>query len=196
MGGLNIYHPPIDDPTTGIMYSSHSRSRSAPWFMVPTNCVDEPRGLPGRSTEADWRGRERHTTTTGLTVAAWAPGKWFGARGKVVSGLLRRFGPGGIALGDTTLRPQGWATPFIMRAARRRGFRVLAGSDPLPFGGEECRPGSYHTVVEADAGPAALAGRLLELPAASLRTGGARGSLLTVARRLKAHKRASHRPET
>ena len=74
MGGLNIYHPPIADPTTGIMYASHSRSCSAPGFMVPTNGVDEPRGLPGRSTEADWRGRERHTPTTGVTVAAWAPG--------------------------------------------------------------------------------------------------------------------------
>ena len=41
--------------------------------MVPTNGVDEERGLPGRSAEA-WRGRERHTPTTGTTVAAWAPG--------------------------------------------------------------------------------------------------------------------------
>ena len=31
------------------------------------------RGLPGLSAEA-WRGRERHTPTTGTTVAAYAPG--------------------------------------------------------------------------------------------------------------------------
>jgi glucose dehydrogenase len=73
MGGLNVYHPPVADPTTGIMYAPHSRSCSAPAFMVPTNGVDEERGLPGRSDEA-WRGRERHTPTTGVTVAAWAPG--------------------------------------------------------------------------------------------------------------------------
>jgi quinoprotein glucose dehydrogenase len=73
VGGLNIYLPPVADPTTGIMYAPHSRSCSAPGFMVPTNGVDEPRGLPGRSAEA-WRGRERHTPTTGVTVAAWAPG--------------------------------------------------------------------------------------------------------------------------
>ncbi len=73
MGGLNIYHPPVADPTTGIMYASHNRVCSAPRFMVPTPGVDEERGLPGRSAEA-WRGRERHTPTTGATVAAWAPG--------------------------------------------------------------------------------------------------------------------------
>ena len=31
---------------------------------------DVPRGLPGRDPES-WRGRERHTPTTGRTVAAW-----------------------------------------------------------------------------------------------------------------------------
>ena len=73
VGGLNIYHPPVADPTTGIMYASHRRTCSAPRFMEPTNGVDEERGLPGYSEEA-WRGRERHTPTTGATVAAWAPG--------------------------------------------------------------------------------------------------------------------------
>ena len=52
MGGLNIYHPPVADPTTGIMYASHTRGCSAPRFMVPTNDVDEERGLPGLSAEA------------------------------------------------------------------------------------------------------------------------------------------------
>ncbi|MDA1373059.1 MAG: PQQ-binding-like beta-propeller repeat protein [Proteobacteria bacterium] len=74
VGGLNIYHPPVADPTTGIMYASHRRGCSAPSFMEPTNGVDEERGLPGLSEEA-WRGRERHTPTTGTTVAEWAPGR-------------------------------------------------------------------------------------------------------------------------
>jgi len=74
MGGLNIYHPPVADPSTGIMYASHRRNCSAPSFMEPTYGVDEERGLPGQSEEA-WRGRERHTPTTGTTVAAWAPGR-------------------------------------------------------------------------------------------------------------------------
>ena len=73
MGGLNIYHPPVADPTTGIMYASHNRGCSAPAFMIPTNGEDVERGLPQQSPEA-WRGRERHTPTTGTTVAAFAPG--------------------------------------------------------------------------------------------------------------------------
>ncbi len=73
VGGLNIYHPPVADPSTGIMYASHRRTCTAPPTMQPTNGVDEERGLPGMSAEA-WRGRERHTPTTGTTVAAWAPG--------------------------------------------------------------------------------------------------------------------------
>ena len=73
MGGLNIYHPPVADPTTGIMYASHNRGCTAPAFMIPTNGVDVERGLPQQSPEA-WRGRERHTPTTGTTVAAFATG--------------------------------------------------------------------------------------------------------------------------
>ena len=52
VGGLNIYHPPVADPTTGIMYASHRRSCSAPAFMEATNGVDEERGLPGQSAGA------------------------------------------------------------------------------------------------------------------------------------------------
>ena len=58
---------------TGIMYASHNRGCTAPAFLVPTNGVNEERGLPGRSAEA-WRGRERHTPTTRTNVAAYAPG--------------------------------------------------------------------------------------------------------------------------
>ena len=72
-GGLNIYHPAVADPTTGIMYASHRRSCSAPGFLVPTEGVDQERtDFAGQSAES-WRGRERVTPTTGTTVAAWRP---------------------------------------------------------------------------------------------------------------------------
>lgn len=122
-----------------------------------------------------------------VPVVAWAPGKWFGGRGKVVRDLLRRFQPGDLALGDTTLRPHGWATPFIMRAAHARGFCVLAGSDPLPHAGEECRPGSYHSVIEADLPLSQLVEQLAHLPPPSIAAGGSRGMPWTVAQRLRAH---------
>lgn len=74
VGGLNIYHPPVADSTTGIMYASHRRNCVAPAFLVPTGGVDEERTeFAGQSPES-WRGRERITPTTGTTVAAWAPG--------------------------------------------------------------------------------------------------------------------------
>jgi glucose dehydrogenase len=74
MGGLNIYHPPVADPTTGIMYASHIRDCYAPSFLVPTAGVDQERTeFAGKSEEA-WRGRDRVTPTTGTTVAAWKPG--------------------------------------------------------------------------------------------------------------------------
>ncbi len=73
MGGLNIYHPPIADPTTGMMYASHNRQCSAPGFIVPTNGEDEEHGLAGLDAD-DWRGRQRYTPTTGTTVVAYAPG--------------------------------------------------------------------------------------------------------------------------
>ena len=73
-GGLNIPHPPVADPTTGIMYASHRRTCSATPFLVPTNGVDEERTEVAGMSEEAWRGRERVTPTTGTTVAAWRTG--------------------------------------------------------------------------------------------------------------------------
>lgn len=87
-------------------------------------------------------------TLGGLPVVAWAPGKWFFKRGEVVQSLIEQFNPSELALGDTTLRPLGWGVPSIMRTARRRGFKILYGSDPLPFNGEETTPGSYATLIQ------------------------------------------------
>lgn len=133
----------------------------------------------------------------GVPVLAWAPGKWFAGRGRVVRGVLERFAPHQVALGDTSLRPRGWGTPFIMRAARAKGFRVFSGSDPLPFAGEEQRAGSLYTEIsDIDTEPREIPGRLLELPAGSIHQGGVRALPGVVARRLLMHKRASSRPDS
>ena len=85
----------------------------------------------------------------GLPVLSWAPGKWFAGRGAIVRELFRRAEPGTLLAGDTTLRPVGWATPVLMRAASRQGLRVIAGSDPLPFAGEEHYMGTYASYIDA-----------------------------------------------
>lgn len=135
----------------------------------------------------------------GLPVVAWAPGKWFGERGKVVRQLLNDFSPEQLALGDTTLRPLGWMLPNIMRDARKRGFRILYGSDPLPFKGEEIRPGTYRTVIRdhklqsnpemAQLSPALLIRNLLKSKW-QIHPAGSRGRLLQVLQRLVKNHRA------
>jgi len=70
-GGNVIPHPPAADPSTGMMYVSHSRTCGAPGFMEPTGGVgpDDPSYPDGAA------GYTPNTTpTTGTTVAAWAPG--------------------------------------------------------------------------------------------------------------------------
>jgi hypothetical protein len=84
----------------------------------------------------------------GIPVLPWSPGKWFGGRGRVIDGLLRSFTPRDLLIGDVSLRPVGWATPLLMRKAGRLGYRVVCGSDPLPFSGEENSFGMYASRIE------------------------------------------------
>ena len=79
----------------------------------------------------------------GVPVLSWAPGKWFGKRGEIVRNLIDTLSPRDFVLGDTTLRPTVWPEPELMRRASEKGFLVVAGSDPLPFAGEEGWVGSY-----------------------------------------------------
>ncbi len=81
----------------------------------------------------------------------WSPGKWFGARGELIKSLISELGAGDFLIGDTPLRPYGWATPRLMKLAKDKGFSVVAGSDPLPFSGEEHWLGAYCTVAQSKA---------------------------------------------
>jgi quinoprotein glucose dehydrogenase len=86
MGGGNVIpHPPAADPSTGLMFVSHSRSCSAPGFMAPTNGVDEDDAnypVPGQGGATP-----NSTPTTGTTVAAWLPGGGGGAALPRIEGL-------------------------------------------------------------------------------------------------------------
>ena len=136
MGGLNVYHPAVADPTTGIMYASHNRGCSAPSFLVPTNGVDVERGLPGQAAES-WRGRERHTPTTGTTVAAWRPG---GPRAGSLLPLIEGlpvYKPlyQGLAAYDMNTGEKLWDVPVGQTPARIRNHPLLAGVDVPNTGG-------------------------------------------------------------
>ena len=103
-----------------------------------------PNGLPLSDTVS------RIADSGGVPVLSWAPGKWFFNRGDVVAGLIRRTSPRQMLLGDSTLRPMLWPEPAITRMAMELGYRVVAGSDPLPFSGEGKLAGCYATSFDAD----------------------------------------------
>ncbi len=102
-----------------------------------------PDGEPVRRT------LERVREAGGVAVLSWSPGKWFFGRGRVVRRLLEEAPAGSFLLGDTALRPLYWPFPSLMALGRRRGFKVLGGSDSLPLPEEERRIGMYGVCVRA-----------------------------------------------
>jgi hypothetical protein len=140
---------------------------------------------PTEGRDAGWT-IEAILAAGGIPVLGWSPGKWWGGRGRLVRGLLERFG-GSLLLGDTALRPASAPAPRLMREARRRGSGVIAGTDPLPFPGEERLLGSYASVLEGTIdpkSPVASARRLLRAaPTGTAGTAGSRNSWAAAARR-------------
>lgn len=109
-------------------------------------------------------------------VLPWGAGKWVGGRGRIVRELLGRESPETLLLGDNSLRPAGFPCR-LMRLGVARGFRMVAGSDPLPVPGEESVAGGYAASLEGawdDERPARSLVRLLADPSVPLRTVGRR----------------------
>jgi hypothetical protein len=126
----------------------------------------------------------------GLPALDWAPGKWLFGRGQLVRKLVSEFPPSQLILVDTSLRFIGWPAPRLYASARRQGRAVLAGSDPLPFAGEEALAGSYHCSLMLSAldDPSRLVAPLksaLTSGATPIEFGGHRGMPLAVLRRLR-----------
>lgn len=131
-------------------------------------------GTPAEQTLAEVR------TKGALPVLPWGLGKWWGARGRVVRELIAAARPGELAVADTCLRPALLGESPLLRAARRKGLAVLAGTDPLPRSGEEEMAGRYGVQadgpVDEDA-PAKSLTTLLARPGEHLRIIGRRCSL-------------------
>jgi len=78
-----------------------------------------------------------------LPVVPWGFGKWWFGRGRIVAALIDDEEPADFFLGDNSGRPAlGRRHPLFDRASRR-GIRVLPGSDPLPFAGQERKVGRF-----------------------------------------------------
>jgi hypothetical protein len=127
-----------------------------------------------------------------IAVASWAPGKWFPPRSRTIRDLIETFSPEQLRLGDSSLRATVWPTPLLMDAGRRKGLTVLAGSDPLPFPGDERLAGCYASRLDADWDADRPVSSLKEilLAGAPVTTVGKRVSAVTMLRRLHSNARA------
>ncbi|GJL65992.1 MAG: hypothetical protein NPIRA05_09630 [Nitrospirales bacterium] len=76
----------------------------------------------------------------GIPVIPWAFGKWWGARGKNLTELIKSSIMNDVFLGDNSGRPQFLPYPGHFTLAKTQGIRVFPGSDPLPLASEDWRP--------------------------------------------------------
>ena len=131
-----------------------------------------------------------------VPAISWAPGKWVGRRGRAVRDLIETFGPAGLLVGDTSLRPTVCREPRLMRWARSKGLKVVAGSDPLPYPGEEAYMGVYRSILFApfDPGkPVTSVRAALFSPNVRAEKSGARCGPFELLGRLRRHAQAKHR---
>lgn len=82
-----------------------------------------------------------------VVIIPWGFGKWWGIRGRIVKDALEPEWSRAIFLADSGNRPVGWPEPSLLRAARREGRVILAGSDPLPYPADFVRAGSYGFIL-------------------------------------------------
>ncbi len=133
MGGLNIYHPPIADPATGMMYASHNRGCSAPAFLEPTGGVDvddTDYAVPGPGGATP-----NSTPTTGTTVAAWLPGGGGGGLPGIDGLRLWKPMDNQLSAFQMNTGDKVWSLPIGETPERIRNHRLLAGVDVPNSGG-------------------------------------------------------------
>lgn len=122
----------------------------------------------------------------GISALNWAPGKWFFQRGQVIARQIATRSVDEIFIGETTLRPTLWPEPKLIQKARKKGFPIIAGSDPLPFPGEEQGIGSYGFLIEGEFDPeqpSQSLRNLIDHQRHSIRIIGKRNNVFTFARR-------------
>jgi hypothetical protein len=78
-----------------------------------------------------------------LTALPWGFGKWWGARGGIIEKIMQSPRDQPIFLGDNGGRLSMSTRPRLFAVGERSGLKVLPGTDPLPFRGQESRVGSF-----------------------------------------------------
>ena len=131
-GGNIIPHPPVADPTTGMMYTSHRRGCNAPGFMELTGGVDVDD--PEYAVPGDGGATPNTTPTTGTTVSAWLPGSGGGL--PTIEGL-RLYKPMDNQLTAFQMNTgrRIWSLPVGETPARIRNHPLLAGVEVPNTGG-------------------------------------------------------------
>ena len=81
--------------------------------------------------------------TGGRVVLPWSPGKWLGKRGETIMRTLSSSTSEDLAIGDIPIRSRLGKNPRQFKEAQKRGIPILAGTDPLPFKGDEQEIGRY-----------------------------------------------------
>jgi hypothetical protein len=153
---------------------------------LEVHCLGIDADIPDRLPIADVI--ESVIVAGGIPVIPWGLGKWLGKRGHIVRDIAAKNSE--VFLGDSTMRPTIWPEP-VFSSARSR---VLAGSDPLPFAGDEVQIGVYSTVFTADFDendPAESLRAALRNATNSRRIVGERCSAMAVYRRQMAMKKAA-----
>ena len=122
----------------------------------------------------------------GIPTLNWAPGKWFFNRGKIIARQIQEKSTNDLFIGETTLRNTLWPEPKLVKQARKKGFPIIAGSDPLPFKGEENSIGSFGFLIEGEFDsekPAQSLRDLMNSKGKDIRIIGKRNDIFTFARR-------------
>jgi len=123
------------------------RSRNGLEVLALGTCRNFPDGREIEQALADVRG------SGAMPVIPWGFGKWLGARGTRVRTVLDANGESVVSVGDNGGRLAVWGVPALVRDSARRGFRVVPGTDPFPFGDDYRRVGAFGFLTEVDVDP-------------------------------------------
>ena len=98
---------------------------------------------------------------THLLILPWGVGKWLGKRGRIVSRLIQRNNHT-FTLGDNSARPSLWQYVPQFIQARKKGIKILAGSDPLPIHKQYKKVAIYGSTMTGSLQQQGLADQLRE----------------------------------